>query len=174
MKKKISVSPVLLVLLLLLVIVAVYAVTYFVPAQRELTALQTDIALNETKSKNYQNYLDDSSPLQKEIADLEAELLKMTGDYTNDSNVNFTISHAIQIYNVSLTSVSLDAVQTYDGHRALPINLEIKGTTANILQFIQYFEANEVGSYVVRGVSMKATAARTEAAIVLYLCTPSV
>ena len=174
MKKKLPVSPMLLVLLLLLVVLVVYAVAYFIPAQRELALMRADVAITEAEANVYQNYLNDSSPLQKEIDALENELAKMADEYTNDSNVNFVISQAIQTYNVSLASVSLSSVETYNGHRALPINLKIKGTTDNILQFIQYFETNTAGSYVVRGISMKATAARTEAEIILYLCTPSV
>lgn len=174
MKKKMPVSPVLLTLLLLLVVMVIYAVSYFIPAQSELTLMRADVAVAEAEAKIYESYLNDPSHLQKEIDALEDELAKMSNDYTNDSNVNFEISQAIQMYDVSLASVSLSTVETYNGHRALPINLTIKGTTENILQFIQHFETNMIGSYVVRGVAMETTAARTEADIVLYLCTPAV
>jgi hypothetical protein len=43
-----------------------------------------------------------------------------------------------------------------------------------MLEFIQYFEMNQTGSYVVQEVSTEMTVARTVANLTLYLCTPSV
>lgn len=174
MKKKLPISPVLCVLLVWLVALAVYGFAYFIPAQAEMNLLRSDVAVKRTESELFEQYLTNSAPLQKEIEALEKEIDKINDSFVNDANVNFVISDAIQRFEISLSSVTLDSVTTYNGMRALPINLSLHGTTENILQFIDFFENSEDGSFVVRGVSLDVNAYSTDANIVLYLCTPSV
>lgn len=174
MKKKLSISPVLLMLVVMLVVMSFYVFSYFLPAQSKMIALQTDVALAQANAQTYQNYLNNTAPVEQEIAALEDELAQLTNQYVNESNVSFEISKAIQSYQVTLSSVTLDKTTTYKGHSALPIKLSVTGSTENLLQFVSYFETNEMGSYVVREYSMECSAARSEADILLYLCTPSV
>lgn len=174
MKKKLPISPVLCVLLVWLVALAVYGFVYFIPAQAEMNLLRSDVAVKRTESELFEQYLTNSAPLQKEIEALEKEIDKINDSFVNDVNVNFVISDAIQRFEISLSSVTLDSVTTHNGMRALPINLSLHGTTENILQFIDFFENSEDGSFVVRGVSLDVNAYSTDANIVLYLCTPSV
>lgn len=175
MKKKFPISPVLLVLLLALVSLAIYAITYFVPAQSNLSLIQAETALQTTQAQLYQQYLSDPTPLKNELTELQKELDRINAEeYINDSNVSLVISDAIQRFDVSLSSVTIDSVTTYKGFRALPINLVLNGVTESILQFIQHFEQSSDGAYVVRGINMEVNAYSTEAAIVIYLCTPSV
>ena len=174
MKKKLPISPVACVLLVWLVALAVYAFAYFLPAQAEMNLLRGDVALKRIEAELFEKYLTNSDPLKKEIDDLEKEIDKVNASYINDANVNFIISDAIQRFEIYLTSVTLNSVTTYEGMRALPINLALRGTTENILQFVDFFENSKDGSFVVRGVTMNVSAFATDANIVLYLCTPSV
>ena len=176
MKKnqKPPVSPVTLVLLAWVVVLAVYAFAYYIPAQAEMKLLNADVATMRTEAEALDQYLTNSNQLKKEIEALEKEIDKINGEYVNDANVNMVISDAIQRYEISLSSVTLDSVTTYEGLRALPINLSLHGTTEHILQFIEHFEKSEDGSYVVRGVSLDVNAYSTDASMVLYLCTPAV
>ena len=176
MKKnqKPPVSPVTLVLLAWVVVLAVYAFAYYIPAQAEMKLLNADVAIMRTEAEALDQYLTNSNQLKKEIEALEKEIDKINGEYVNDANVNMVISDAIQRYEISLSSVTLDSVTTYEGLRALPINLSLHGTTEHILQFIEHFEKSEDGSYVVRGVSLDVNAYSTDASMVLYLCTPAV
>lgn len=176
MKKnqKLPISPVMAVLLVWLVVLAVYAFAYYIPAQAEMNQLNADVAVMRTEADAMEQYLTDSSSLKKEIEALKKEIDKIKDEYVNDANVNMVISDAIQRFEISLSSVTLDSVTTYNGMRALPINLSLHGTTENILQFIDFFENSEDGSFVVRGVSLDVNAYSTDANIVLYLCTPAV
>lgn len=174
MKKKMPISPVLLTLLGLLLALGVYVFSYFIPAQAEMLSLQAEVASTQSNAQMYHNYLSDASPLEREIAMLEQELAEMNATYTNESNVNFEISRAIMMYDVTLSSVSLDPTITYNGHKALPINLVISGEHGKVLEFIQHFEMHQTGSYLVQRVDMEVTVARTSASVLLYLCTPSV
>lgn len=175
MKKKITLTPATFVVLGLLVVLVVYFFAFFTPAQAELATLRADISLANAQSATYQQYLTDSSSLEADIAAIQAEIdeLNETG-YTNDSNVSLVISDAIQRYRISLTSVSLDSVTTYEEHRALPINLTMSGDMNDILKFISHFENNEDGSYLVRAASMQTNGTTTTANLLIYLCTPNV
>lgn len=172
--KKLPVSPVTLVLLVWLVVLAVYAFAYYIPGQAEMNALNADVAVMRGEVELLDQYLNNSAPLEQDIKDLEKEIDKISEEYVNDGNVNMVISDAIQRYQVSLSSVTLGSVTTYNGLRALPINLSLHGTTEDILAFISHFENSEDGAFVVRGVSLDVNAYSTDANMVLYLCTPSV
>ena len=174
MKKKLPISPVACVLLVWLVALAVYAFAYYLPAQTEMKLLRNDVAIKRTEAELFEQYLTNSAPLEQEIDQLEQEIADINDSYINDANVNFVISDAIQRFEISLTSVTLNSATTYNGMRALPINLALRGTTENILQFVDFFENNKDGAFVVRGVTMNVSAFTTDANIVLYLCTPSV
>ena len=175
MKKKFALSRVTTVMLFLLVAVLVYVFVYFIPAQSTAAMLRSEIALHNAESSIYQQYVSDPAPLEQDIQDIQQQIdeLNATG-YINDSNVSFKISDAIQRYKISLSSVSLESATTYKEHRALPITLTISGELDNILEFIEYFENNEEGSYLVRGSSIEIAGNTTNAALVIYLCTPSV
>lgn len=172
--KKLPISPVACLLLLWLVVLAVYGFAYFIPAQEEMNLLRSDVALKRNEAELFEQYLSNSAPLQKEIDALEQEIDQINDSFINNANVNFVISDAIQRYAVSLSSVTLDNVTTYNGMKALPINLVMQGEPQNVLDFIAHFENSEDGSFVVRNVSFKINAYTTSATIVLYLCTPSV
>lgn len=175
MKKNVSLSKFTVVMLILLVAVIVYVFVYFVPAQSTAAMLQSEIALFNAESSIYKEYVADVSPLEADIADLQNQIdeLNATG-YINDSTVSFKISDAIQRYKISLTSVTLEAATTYKEHRALPINLTISGELDNILKFIEYFENNTEGSYLVRASAIEIAGNTTNASLVIYLCTPNV
>lgn len=172
--KKLPVSPVTLVLLVWLVVLAVYAFAYYIPGQAEMNALNADVAVMRGEVELLDQYLNNSAPLEQDIKDLKKEIDKINGEYVNDANVNMAINDAIQRFNVSLSSVTLDSVTTYNGMRALPINLSLRGTTENILAFVSHLENSQDGAFVVRGVGVNVNAYSTEANMVLYLCTPSV
>ena len=46
-------------------------------------------------------------------------------------------------------------------------------TVADILKFIEYFENNKEGSYLVRGSCIEVTGNTCNANLVIYLCTPN-
>lgn len=174
MKKGISFSRLTIVMLALLVIIVAYVFLYFVPAQSELTMLRSELTLYNTENTVYRQYLTDSTPLENEIAAIEAEIATLRAEgYVNDSSVNFVISDAIQRYQISLSSVSLDSASTFEGDRVLPINLTVSGSFENLMDFIAYFENNEDGSYMVRGVSYEVSGQNVNASVVVYLCTPN-
>lgn len=175
MNKKFALSKVTTVMLILLVAVLIYVFGYFTTAQSTASMLRSEIALHNTETSIYQEYLADPSPLEADIQALQQQIDEMkTTAYTNDSNVSFKISDAIQRYRISLASVSLESATTYKEHRALPITLNISGELEDILKFIEYFENNQEGSYLVRGSSIEVAGNTTNASLVIYLCTPNV
>lgn len=174
MKKKISLTPVTIAIPILLIAMLLYFILFFLPGQSKLTALRSEVALSRAQLETFQKYLSDISPLESDISVIQDEIDRMNSeDYTNDSTVSFVISDAIQRYNIALASVSLDPATTYEEFRALPINLAISGTMEDILKFIDHFENNEDGSYLVRAASMETNGTTTTANLLIYLCTPN-
>ena len=174
MKKKFTFSAVTIFMLVLMAVLIVYCFAYMLPARTEMTTLQADLTLSNAQTAMYQDYLADPSPLEADIAAIQAEIDRINAeDYTNDSTVSLVISDAIQRYRISLSSVSLDAVTTIDDHRALPIHLTMTGDMADILQFIEHFENNEDGSYLVQGAALETNGTTTTANLLIYLCTPN-
>ena len=175
MKKNFSLSKVTVVMLILLVALAVYGFAYFLPAQSNMTLLRTETALFTAESAMYRQYVADTTPLETDIDAIQKQIDEMNATgYTNDSTVSFEISDAIQRYKVSLSSVSLEAVTTYKDHRALPINLTLSGEMNNILKFIQHFENDKDGSYLVRGSTIEIAGNTVNASLVIYLLTPNI
>jgi len=175
MNKKFSLSKTSIYLILLVLALIVYVFVYFIPAQSELAMLRSEIALYNAETAIYRQYLDDPSPLEADIADIQAEIARMnTEDYTNDSTVSFEIGTAIQRFKISLVSVTLDTVTEIDGMRALPICLKMNGEMDNLMKFIRYFENDEDGSYLVRGTAFEVAGNTINASMVIYLCTPNV
>lgn len=172
--KKLPISPVMLVLLVWLVVLGIYAFTYYIPSQPEMKLLNADVAQKRAEVQALEDYLKDPAPLKQDIAKLKKEIDEVKSSFVNDGNVNMVISSAIQRYEISLNSVTLSSPTTYKGMRALPINLQLHGSTEHILQFIESFEKNENGSFVVNNVSFSVNSYSTEATMVLYLCTPAV
>lgn len=174
MNKKFALSKVTVVMLLLLVACLIYVFAYFMPAQNTATMLRSETALFTAESSVYRQYIDDVTPLEADIKELQKQIdeLNATG-YINDSTVSFKISDAIQRYKIALTAVTLESVTTFEVHRALPINLTISGELDNILKFIEYFENNTEGSYLVRGSYIEIAGNTTNANLVIYLCTPN-
>ena len=175
MKKNFSLSKVTLFMLLLLVAVIIYVFAYFMPAQSTMTMLRSETSLYTAESAIYRQYVADVSPLEADIEAIQNQIdeLNPTG-YINDSTVSFKISDAIQRYRISLTSVSLESVTTFEDHRALPINLTLSGELSNILKFVQHFENDTEGSYLVRGSAIDISGAIANATLVIYLCTPNI
>ena len=171
MKKSFSKSVVFIVAVVL--ILAGYCVLYMVPAQNELIQLRAETTVANAEASIYRQYLNDLSPLEADIASIQKEIDSLHADgYVNDSNVSFEIGNAIQRYNISLSSVTLDNVTTFEGHRALPINVTMTGELDNILKFISHFENNPEGSYLVRGSSIEISGYTTKASVSIFLCTP--
>lgn len=175
MKKNSSLSAGAIMMLFLLVALIVYYFAYFLPAQATLNMLRTETALFHAEASVYQEYVTDTTPLEANIKSIQSEIdeLNTTG-YINDSTVSFKISDAIQRYRIELSSVSLEPVTTFQDYRTLPINLAIFGDFNDIMQFIQYFENDTEGSYLVRSSSIEITGNTTKAMLVIYLCTPNV
>lgn len=173
MKKKFSLSKPTIIALLILVVLAVYCFVFMIPGQTELTAMKAEVAVANAESALYRQYLTDLSPLEADIEAIQAEIDKLHADgYINDSNVSFKIADAIQRFKVSVSAVSLENVTTFEGHRALPINISMDGEMNNIMKFISHFENNKDGSYLVRGASIEMAGNSCTASMVIYLCTP--
>ena len=174
MKKLLSMSPIVLVMLVILLIVAVYGVTYFLPAQEQMTVLRNEIAINNAESRIFQEYLVDASPLENEIQAAKDEIDRIHAEgYINESTVNFEINDALRDCHVSLNAITLGSVTDYEEFRALPINLSVKGTLEHVTNLVRYFEENEAGSYLVRGVQMTMAGEEVTASLVIYLLTPN-
>lgn len=174
MKRTITLSKATIYLIVLAVVAIVYLFAFFTPAQADLGVLKSELALFNAQNATYREYLTDSSPLEADIAAIQEQIDELNANgYTNGSTVNFTISDAIQRYQVSLTAVSLDSVTTFENYRVLPINLSMSGSLENILAFIEHFEQDEEGSYMVRGSSIELAGQTANAAVVIYLCTPN-
>ena len=175
MNKKFALSKTAVIMLLMLAVFVLYSVIYTLPAQNELTALRAELSVANAEASVYRQYLTDLSPLEADIAAIQAEIDELNANaYINDTNVNFEISDAIQRYHVSLTAVTLNKVTTIDGNRALPINLSMTGELSNVLEFIKHFENNQEGSYLVRGTTIDISASQATASLTMYLCTPNV
>ena len=175
MKKGFSLSAGTIFMLLLLLALVIYCFAYFMPAQNTLNMLKTETSLFNMEASIYEEYIADNSPLEKDIKSIQNEIdaLHATG-YINDSTVSFKISDAIQRYNIDLTSVTLEPATTFQNYRALPINLAVSGDFNDTMQFIQYFENDTEGSYLVRASSIEIAGNTTKAMLVIYLCTPNV
>ena len=174
MKKKMPLSLTSIIMLALLVVLVAYCFLFFLPAQKDLTVLKAELSVANAQADIYRQYLADVTPLENDIAAIQAEIDEMNSEaYTNDANVSFVISDAIQRYQIDLSSVSLDAATTFGDHRALPIHLTVSGEMNNILKFIAFFEKNEHGSFLVRGASLETNGTTTTANLLIYLCTPN-
>ena len=174
MKKKKLLSKSTIAIIVMLLTLAVYCVAYMVPAQNELIAMRAEMSVATAEANIYRQYLNDLSPLEADIAAIQAEIDKLNAEaYTNDSNVSFVISDVIQKCKVSLSSVSLQSETTFDGHRVLPINLSMTGQLENILKLISTFENNKEGSYLVRSATIDIAGSNAKATLVIYLCTPN-
>lgn len=175
MKKKLPVSPIVIYFVVILLVVLLYTLYYLVPTRNEIAQLQSDIAIKNAEVDVYRAYLGDISSLENQIAAIEEEIAQLHEDgYVNESNVSLEISQAVQKYRITLNAVSLENVTTINGHSALPINITMNGSFANIVRFISHFEQDSVGSYLVRTSSMEISDSLVRASIVLYLCTPNV
>ena len=175
MNKKFSLSKTALYLILLMVVLIVYVFVYFIPAQSQMAMLRSEISLYSVEAATYRQYLEDPSLLEADIQAVEDEIQKLYAEgYTNDSNVSFEISTAVQRYNISLSSVSLKETTIFEDHKVLPITLTMTGSLEAIQEFIAYFETNQDGSYLVRSASINISGNVTSASLLIYLCTPNV
>lgn len=172
--KKAKLSVFTIILLVMIAILTVYYFLFFVPAQAELTLLRTDISVYDMEASVYEPYLSDTVSLDADIAALEAQLedLRANG-YVNDSTVSLVIGDAIQRYNVSLTSITLGEETTISNYRALPINVSLTGSFDDILTFMDAFENDTEGSYLVHAANMEINGNLCTSDIVIYLCTPA-
>lgn len=174
MNKNLSITKTGAYLIFLIVVLIAYIFIYFLPAQNQLQTLQSEIALYNAETAVYREYLADPSILEAEIAAVQTEIDRMNAeDYTNDSNVSFIIGDAIQRFDVSLSSVSLSEESDFNDHRALPINISLSGELNNVYKFVDYFEHNQNGSFLVQNVSIKLGKTNATATMVIYLCTPN-
>lgn len=174
MKKKLPLSPIVIYFIVILLVVLFYSLYYLIPARNEITLLQSDIAINNAEADIYRPYLGDVSEIEAQIAAVEAEIAQLHAEgYVNESNVSLIISQAVQEYKITLTSVSLGASTTIEGHKALPINISLSGSLENVVQFIAHFEQDPVGSYLIHAASLEMSGSTARTTIVLYLCTPN-
>ena len=174
MKKKLPISPVAIFFLVVLLVLVIYCLYYLFPTRNEITSIHGEIAVNNAEADIYRPYVDDTSELEAQIAEIEDEIAQLHADgYVNDSSVSLTLVEAVQEYNISLSAVSLGEPTKIDGHRALPINISMSGSVENVIRFISYFENDSVGSYIVRSSSLQISGATARTTVVLYLCTPA-
>lgn len=175
MKKKFSFSAVTVYMIALALILVGYLLFYFVPARAEIRSLKSQISLSNAEAATYKKYLTDSTLLEADIQSIQDEIERLhTEGYVSNSTVNFEISNAIQLYNISLNSVALDSVTTIKENKALPISLSLTGKLEDVLGFIRYFEQNKDGSYMVASTSIKISGPAVSTSIVIYLLTPNV
>ena len=175
MKSKKKFSLVSIVLLIMIAIAAVYYFVFFVPGQTELQLIEADTMVYTAEAALYEPYIDDSSELEADIAQAQAELDDLWANgFTNDSTASLVIGDAIQRYNVSLTSLSLSKETMIDDYRALPINVVIAGDFHDVVNFISHFENHSEGSYLVYAASLSVSGNTTTANIVIHLCTPAI
>ena len=176
MKKKAKVSIFTVTAVIVGIVGILYFVLYLVPANREKGLIQAETLLFTTQAKLIEPYLGDHTPLLEKIQEIEDSIAELhaTG-YTNASTFNMVLAENLQRYQLELTSLTLEEETDYEAHKALPINLTVKGTRQNILSFVNFFEANTDGSYVVRSSNLT-TGYNDECtlAMVMYLCTPAV
>ena len=174
MKKKLPISPVAIFFLVVLLVLVIYCLYYLFPTRNEITAIRGEIAVNNAEADIYRPYVDDTSELEAQIAEIEDEIAQLHADgYVNDSSVSLTLVEAVQEYNISLSAVSLGEPTKIDGHRALPINISMSGSLENVIRFISHFENDSVGSYIVRSSSLQISGSIARTTVVLYLCTPA-
>ena len=160
--------------LVLLVLVLGYAFLGFLPAQNSLAVIRAETAAYQAEAALYAQYIDDTTELDDRIAAIQAEIDAMNATaYTNESTVSLVISDAIQRYNVQLTSIQLEEATTVETHRALPIQLSVAGSMEDIIAFMDHFEQNTDGSYLVHAAAMEVNGDTCKASIVIYLCTPA-
>ena len=177
MKRKIHLSLFAVVALILSVIVILYFFLYMAPAKQDMTLIQAETRLFQAQARLIEPYLEDHAPLEQAIADIQANIDDLHANgYTNEATVNQVIAQAIQRYQIELTSLTLEEVINYDdAHRALPIHMSINGTYQDVLAFVNYFETNEEGSFLIRSAQIQlANQDRCTMTLVMYLCAPSV
>jgi len=177
MKRKVHLSIFAVVALILSVIVILYFFLYLTPTKQQMSLVQAETRLFKAQAQLIEPYLEDHSPLEQDIADIQANIdyLHANG-YTNEATVNQVIAHAIQRYQVELTALTLEEVIDYDEtHRALPIHMQINGTRQDVLAFVNYFETNQDGSFLVRTAEIQmANEEKCTMSMIMYLCAPSV
>ena len=177
MKRKVHLSIFAIVALILSVVVILYFFLYLTPAKQQMTLIQAETKMFQAQAQLIEPYLQDHSPLEQAIAEIQATIDDLHANgYTNESNVNQVIAHAIQRYQVELTSLTLDEVVDYDDtHRALPIHIQLNGTRQNILAFMNFFETNGEGSFLIRSSEIQmANEDRCTVSMIMYLCAPSI
>ena len=171
--KKSPMRTIMGILLLLTATTLVYAAVFYPSARRQLTSLQAEIRLTESRAQLYAAYVQDASALEQEIEQLQETIDQMRSDANSDEfRVSFAISDAVKTYGVSMLSLSLGKPVSYQESRALPVHLSVRGSTENVLQFVRHFETTTEASYVLRGVTLDISAQRTDASLVLYVCVP--
>ena len=86
MKKNFSIVTVFL--LVLMAALLIYCFTYFIPVQQEMTEIRSQIAVHNAESSVYRQYVDDVTPLEEDIAAIQAEIDELhKNGYINDSTV---------------------------------------------------------------------------------------
>lgn len=169
--KKISLLPIVAVSLLLILLV--YYFQYMIPAQAEMNRLNTEIALLRAQAATVRGYINNSEGLQNEINSTldEIEELNKNG-YTNASNVNTVISRAIKENNITLRSIQLEKTTVSGNTEMLPIRIDFIGKSEDVFNFIEFFEKNTDGAYIVNSMQVENTSTYCTVSVVLHLCTP--
>jgi len=172
MKKKVNFSIFTVLAIIVGIVATLYFFLYLAPVGQERTMIEAETMLFNAQAKLIEPYLEDQTPLEEKIADIETAIAEMHAtSYTNESTFNTILAGTLQSYQLELTSLTLGAVTNYQTHTALPINLELKGSRQNVMNFISFFENNTDGSYVVNSANMQyAGNDNCTLAMVMYLC----
>ena len=176
MKKKLNFSIFTIVSIIVGIVGILYFFLYLMPANQQRGLIQAETRLFTAQAQLLEPYLEDHTPLLNNIEDIEASIAELhaTG-YSNASTFNTVLAESLQRYQLELTSLTLDEMTTFQSHKALPINLQVKGPRQSVLSFVNFFETNEEGSYVVRPSAMKTDYNdNCTLSIVMYLCSPAV
>jgi len=177
MKRKVNLSIFAVVAILLSIVVILYFFLYMAPAKQQQAVIQAETRLFDAQAQLIQPYLEDHTPLEQDIADIQAVIDDLHAHgYTNEGTVNTVIAQAITRYQIELTSLTLGETIDYDdAHRALPINMTIRGTRQDVLDFIAFFENNQEGSFLIRTASFQVAGQdQCSMTLTMYLCAPSV
>ena len=176
MKKQSKLSIFTIVAIVVGISAILYFFLYLSPVSQERTLIQAETMLFNAQAKLIEPYLEDQTPLEEAIADIEASIAELHAtSYTNESTFNTILAGAIQSYQIELTSLTLGSTTNYESNKALPINLTFRGNQQNAMNFIAFFENNTDGSYVVNSATVQYIGnEQCSVAMVMYLYTPAV
>lgn len=173
MKNKFKISLFPAVCLVVLLAFAIYGLAYFLPSISETRVIKQETMNLNAEAQLYAPHLSDHTELNGQIDKINAEIAELhNSGYTNEGTVSLMIGEAILAYEVVPNSISIGELTETDGNDALPINLELSGDMDKLLSFVEYFEKNEEGSFLVYYTELDTNGYRCSLLLDMYLCTP--